>query len=124
MNHDDNVVLFAPFGGVAPDPELFLASVLDGWERQQRSKDFSPATIRGRRVLIFKLVDFSGHYPWEWTLGDADEFFSHARGIRNLSHATVRAYQAAITRRRASLRRFELRSALWPTSPIPVSTSR
>lgn len=96
MDRDDNVVLFAPFGGVAPDPELFLAGVLDGWERQQRSKDFSPATIRSRRALIFKFVDFSGHYPWEWTLGDADEFFSHARGIRNLSHATVRAYQAAI----------------------------
>lgn len=96
MEHDDNVILFAPFGGAAPDPELFLAGVLDGWERQQRSKDFSPGTIRTRRALVLKLVDFSGHYPWEWTFADVDDFFAHARGVRNLSHATVRSYQTSI----------------------------
>ncbi len=96
MVDDSGNVLFAPFGGTAPDPELFLAAVLDGWERQQRAKDFSPDTIRVRRSLVVKLVDSSGHYPWEWTLGDADDFFSHARGVRNLSHSTVRSYQTAI----------------------------
>lgn len=89
-------VLFAPFGGQAPDPELFLSSVLDGWERQQRAKDFSPTTIRSRRRLVLAMVDFTGHYPWDWTMADADEFFSHARGVRNLSHSTVRSYQGAI----------------------------
>lgn len=92
---NDNVV-FAPFGSAAPDPELFLCAVLDGWERHQRAKDFSPATISLRRRLVLRLVDFSGHYPWEWTLGDADEFFSHARGVANLSYSTVRSYQGAI----------------------------
>ncbi len=78
MVDDSENVLFAPFGGAAPDPELFLAAVLDGWERQQRAKDFSPDTIRVRRSLVVKLVDSSGHYPWEWTLGDADDFFARS----------------------------------------------
>jgi len=95
LSESENV-LFAPFGGRAPDPELFLSTVLDGWERQQRAKDFGPGTIRTRRRLVLKLVDFSGRYPWEWTMGDADDFFSHARGVRNLSHSTVRSYQTAI----------------------------
>ncbi|HOY81021.1 site-specific integrase [Leifsonia sp. H3M29-4] len=96
VERDDNVILFAPFGGAAPDPELFLAGVLDGWERQQRSKDFSAGTIRTRRALVLNLVDFSGRYPWEWTFADVDDFFAHARGVRNLSHSTVRSYQTSI----------------------------
>lgn len=93
---DDDNVLFAPFGRQSPDPELFTTAVLEGWEKQQRAKDFSPATIRTRRTLVLAFIDFTGHYPWEWTLGDADDFFSHARAVRNLSHATVRSYQSAI----------------------------
>ncbi|MEX1078002.1 MAG: site-specific integrase [Homoserinimonas sp.] len=95
MVPNDNV-LFAPFGNNAPDPELFMAAVLDGWEKQQRAKDFSSATIRTRRRLVLAMVDFTGHYPWEWTMGDADDFFTHARAVRNLSHATVRSYQGSI----------------------------
>ncbi|RWZ61310.1 site-specific integrase [Labedella populi] len=95
MADDDNVV-FAPFWQQAPDPELFVAAILEGWAKQQRAKDFSPATIRTRRKLVLSFIDFSGHYPWEWTLGDADDYFSHARAVRNLSHATVRSYQTAI----------------------------
>src|SRR4051812_37261329 len=96
MTDDFENVLFAPFGSVAPDSEQFLATVLDGWERQQRAKDFSPDTIRTRRSIVVKMVDSSGHYRWEWTFGDADDFFAHARGVRTLIHATVRSYQSAI----------------------------
>lgn len=96
MTHDDDNVTFAVFGDQAPDPDFFLESVLDGWARQQRAKDFAAATIGTRRKAVLNLVDFSGHYPWEWTLADADDFFSHARAVRNLSHGTVRSYQGAI----------------------------
>ena len=96
MTHDDDNVTFAVFGDQAPDPDVFLESVLDGWARQQRAKDFAAATIGTRRKAVLNLVDFSGHYPWEWTLADADDFFSHARAVRNLSHGTVRSYQGAI----------------------------
>lgn len=96
MTHDDDNVTSAVFGDQAPDPDVFLESVLDGWARQQRAKDFAAATIGTRRKAVLNLVDFSGHYPWEWTLADADDFFSHARAVRNLSHGTVRSYQGAI----------------------------
>nr|WP_173160765.1 site-specific integrase [Arthrobacter sp. 68b] len=96
MARDDGNVLYVPFGGQTPDPDSFLALVLDGWERQQRAKDFSAATIRTRRNVVLSLVDFSGRYPWEWSLGDADDYFSHARAVRNLSHGTVRSYQGAV----------------------------
>ena len=45
---------------------------------------------------MLSLVDFSGRYPWEWSVGDADDYFSHARAVRNLSHSTVRSYQGAV----------------------------
>lgn len=35
----------------------------------------------------------AGHFPWDWTVGDADEFFAHERSILNLAFATIRAYQ-------------------------------
>jgi hypothetical protein len=38
-------------------------------------------------------VDHSGHFPWEWDLGDVDDFFAHARSISNLSFSTVRSYR-------------------------------
>lgn len=95
MGNNENV-LFAPFGGNDPDPDAFLSTVLDGWAQQQRAKDFAPATIRTRRNVVMNLLDFAGRYPWEWTLGDADDFFSHARAVRNLSHGTVRTYQGHI----------------------------
>jgi hypothetical protein len=93
---DDENVIFAPFGGQAPDPDAFLGMVLDGWGRQQRAKDYAAATIRTRRNVVMSLVDFACRYPWEWTLSDADDFFSHARAVRNLSHGTVRSYQGNI----------------------------
>lgn len=49
-----------------------------------------------KRRFVLALIDFTGHYPWEWTLGDADHYFSRARGVRNLSHATVWSYQTSI----------------------------
>ena len=87
---------FLPLGDGAADPDNFLNEVLNAWSRLQRSNDFGDGTIRSRRSVVMKFVDFSGHFPWQWTLGDADEFFSHARGVKNLSHSTVRTYQGAI----------------------------
>ncbi|WP_104133884.1 hypothetical protein [Cryobacterium sp. Y62] len=38
----------------------------------------------------------TGHFPWEWTIGDVDDAFSHARSVQNLSQSKVRAYQTAV----------------------------
>lgn len=59
MDQDGHNVLFALLGELAPDPEVFLAGVLDGWAPQQRSKDFSPATTLTRRDVVTSLVDLS-----------------------------------------------------------------
>ncbi|CAN5131473.1 hypothetical protein BH09ACT6_BH09ACT6_19240 [soil metagenome] len=88
---------FLPLGDQAADPDVFLGEVLDGWGRAQRSAQFSANTISSKRARVLDLVEFSGHYPWEWTIGDADEYFSHARGVRNLAYATIRSYQGAIS---------------------------
>ena len=58
MGRDGEDVLFAPLGGQAPDPEAFLARALDGWAPQQRSKDFSPATILTRRNVVMSFGGF------------------------------------------------------------------
>ena len=61
MGSDGHDVVFVPFGGKAPDPEAFLARVLEGWERQQRARDFAVATIRTRRQVVMALMDFSAN---------------------------------------------------------------
>ncbi len=75
---------------------MLLNEVLNGWARLHQANAFGDGTIRSRRSIVMRLVDFSGHSLWQWTLGDADEFFAHARGVKNVSHFTVRTYQGAI----------------------------
>lgn len=58
LDHDGANVRFAPVGGHPPNPEVFLASVLDGGVPQQSAKDFSPATIRARCNVVMSLGDF------------------------------------------------------------------
>lgn len=94
MADDENVISLVRRAGARP--RCVLGMVLDGWGRQQRAKDYAAATIRTRRNVVMSLVDFACRYPWEWTLSDADDFFSHARAVRNLSHGTVRSYQGNI----------------------------
>ncbi|QNE37520.1 tyrosine-type recombinase/integrase [Leifsonia shinshuensis] len=89
-------VTVVTFGSQAPDPEVFLERLLESWVRAQTSSDRSKQTVRAKRARVLDLVEFSGHYPWEWSVADADDYFSHCRGVRNLAHNTVRNYQGAI----------------------------
>ena len=68
-------------------------SMLDGWGKQQLSRNFKVDTIRTRKRLVRRFVDHSEHFPWDWSLADVDDFFAHARSISNLSFSTVRSYQ-------------------------------
>lgn len=36
--------------------------------------------------------------PWDWTVGDGDEFFANERSILNLAFTTIRAYQTHLKR--------------------------
>lgn len=83
-------------GVAGPDPDAFLSDVLTGWRRAQLAQNFSPDTARRRVASVLRMGEFVGSYPWQWTAADADDFFGHLRGVRNLAHTTVRAYQTDV----------------------------
>ena len=89
-------LVYLPAGVAGPDPDAFLSDVLTGWRRAQLAQNFSPDTARRRVASVLRMSDFVGSYPWQWTAADADEFFGHLRGVRNLAHTTVRAYQTDV----------------------------
>jgi len=89
-------LVYLPAGAGGPDPDAFLSDVLTGWRQAQLAQNFSPATARRRAVSVLRMGDFVGSYPWQWTVADADDFFGHLRGARNLAHTTVRAYQTDV----------------------------
>ena len=74
-------------------PSGVFEDMLTGWKQQQLARNFTAGTIRGRESLVRRFVDHTGHFPWDWTVGDADEFFAHEGSILNLAFATIRAYQ-------------------------------
>jgi hypothetical protein len=89
-------LVYLPTGVAGPDPDAFLSDVLTGWRRAQLAQNFSPDTVRRRIASVLRMGDFVGSYPWQWTAADADDFFGHLRGLRNLAHTTVRAYQTDV----------------------------
>lgn len=89
-------LVYLPAGVAGPDPDAFLSDVLTGWRRAQLAQNFSPDTARRRVASVLRMGDFVGSYPWQWTAADADDFFGHLRGVRNLAHTTVRAYQTDV----------------------------
>lgn len=94
--NESGQLLFLPDRDGAPDPERFVAEVLDGWGREMSSAMRRPAYIKASRSTVSAFIDFSGHYPWEWGVGDADEWFAHLRGVKNSAHSTIRKYQGVI----------------------------
>ncbi|KAA0096075.1 site-specific integrase [Mycolicibacterium sp. P1-18] len=89
-------LVYLPAGVAGPDPDAFLNDVLTGWRRAHLAQNFSSETVRRRIASVHRMADFVGSYPWQWTAADADDFFSHLRGVRNLAHTTVRAYQTDV----------------------------
>lgn len=74
-------------------PSGVFEDMLTGWKQQQLARNFTAGTIRRRESLVRRFVDHTGHCPWDWTVGDADEFFAHEGSILNLAFATIRDYQ-------------------------------
>ncbi len=85
-----------PLAHTAPDADAFLAAVLTGWKNQQLAQNLSAGTIGRRARSVLRMASSSGKFPWEWLPGDADDFFAHLRGVQNLSHNSVRAYQTDV----------------------------
>jgi integrase len=79
-----------------PEPALF-AAMLQGWERQQRSRVLQEDTISDRLCVVRRMVAFSGLYPWQWSAAEVEAFFSTLRsGSRPVTAATARNYQVAL----------------------------
>ena len=89
-------LVYLPTSDSGPDAEAFLNDVLTGWRQSQRAQNFSAGTVGRRERSVRRLADFVGSYPWQWRPSDVDEFFGHLRGVRNLAHSTVRAYQTDV----------------------------
>lgn len=45
---------------------------------------------------MLRVAEFVGSYPWQRPAAGADDFFGHLRGVGNLAHTTVRAYQTDV----------------------------
>jgi integrase len=88
---------FLPLADRAPDRDGFFSEVLTGWKRQQSTQNFTQGTIRRRVNSVLAFADFTGKFPWEWTLGDADDYFTHLRDVRGLVQGTIRAYQSDVS---------------------------
>lgn len=44
-------------------------AMLEGWERQQRSRFLRSETIVPRVRLLRRFAEFTGQFPWQWGSG-------------------------------------------------------
>ncbi|GAA1672881.1 hypothetical protein GCM10009765_22750 [Fodinicola feengrottensis] len=86
-------------GGVSfldPQESVFEA-MLEGWERQQRVRFLKAETIRARVMVVRRLAEVSNQYPWQWSSGEVEAFFDHARsGVRPIAMSTARGYECGL----------------------------
>lgn len=87
------VVTGAPL--LRPDTQLFDA-MLEGWARQQASRQLATATIRATGGLVRRFQAHSSVFPWEWTPAHLEEWSDDLRSVNGLAHSTLRTYQQAI----------------------------
>ena len=74
-----------------PEPALFEA-MLEGWDRQQRSRRLSIPLIEGRGRLIRRFQSFTGAWPWSWTPEQVEQWSCSG----GWAHSTIRSYQGAL----------------------------
>lgn len=93
MERGDGRLIHLPLRQGAVSADAVFEEMLAGWKQQQLARNFTLGTIRARESLVRWFVDHTGRFPWDSTIGDADDFFAHERSIVNLAFATIRAYQ-------------------------------
>jgi integrase/recombinase XerC len=72
-------------------------AMLVGWERQQKSRLLSDATIEPRIALLRRFTEFAGSFPWEWNAGDVEDFtVSLMSGNSRLAPSTIRSYHLTL----------------------------
>ncbi|MGH2755276.1 MAG: tyrosine-type recombinase/integrase [Actinomycetota bacterium] len=73
-----------------PEESVF-AGMLDGWERQQRSRLLRASTIRNRAGTVRSFASFTNDYPWNWSPSDVEEWSTHLLG-NGCARSTLRNY--------------------------------
>lgn len=72
-------------------------AMLEGWDRQQRSRFLRVETIAPRVRLLRRFAEFTGQYPWQWGPGEVEAFTTElVSGPAPLAHSTVRGYQLTL----------------------------
>jgi integrase/recombinase XerC len=77
-----------------PKRALFDA-MLAGWARQQQARMLADTSIGANVAAVRRFGEFTNEYPWAWTLGDVEEYWSQLRS-RGFALATLRAYQVRL----------------------------
>lgn len=85
-----------------PEETVFTA-MLSGWADQQRSRGLKDSTVMARLAIIRRFRDFTQAYPWQWRVGDVEQFSNDASShkltlatLRN-QHGTLRVFCDYIT---------------------------
>lgn len=78
-----------------PEEQVF-EEMLEGWRRQQLSRNLSAGTVRDRERVVRRFAEHAGGYPWSWTVESVDEFFADRRAVHHNRASTVRSYQNAL----------------------------
>lgn len=77
--------------------DAVFAAMLDGWERQQRSRMLRSATIVAGLRLVRRVRVSADRWPWEWTAADLEDFISDlASAPHHRRPATLRNYQSQL----------------------------
>ncbi len=87
---------FLPVPNQGPDRDAFFSEIFTGWKNSQLAQSFVSDTVKRRVSVVMRFADFAGKFPWEWSPGDADDFFTHLREVLHRAPTTVRAYQSDI----------------------------
>ncbi|TCN32130.1 site-specific recombinase XerD [Kribbella orskensis] len=85
------MVLVPGIGLLQPERSV-LEAMLEGWSRQQRVRFLKADTLRRRRRVVERLVDFSGLFPWQWTAAEVEAFVDHLRSNAGIGPSTARGY--------------------------------
>ena len=80
------------------DPQQGLfAAMLEGWDRQQTSRQLAPGTRAQRADVVRRFVAFTGSWPWQWTPSDVEDWTAHLRSAPTpRAHSTVRGYHNTV----------------------------
>lgn len=89
------LVLVAGVELLRADAQLFEA-MLEGWRRQQSSRNLAVTTIGAGAGLVARFQEHSGEYPWRWTPAHLEDWTTDLRSVRGVALSTVRSYQKSV----------------------------